>query len=418
MTTYVIDTSVFLALGAKALRAFSEGEVVVPLAVIRELENKRHDPNLGLAARSVLRELDDLALQGDLGTGVKNIRVETNHVDTTDLPDSVKQDRTTDIRILAVAKHLDAVLVTKDVPLRVLANVCGVKTEDSPTSVKLDTSFDEIPTYHVDDEVMELLYENGHVKSDIEMPINSAAILKTHSESSSALVIAKRGWELKLVQNNTLFKIEGKSAEQRIALTHLLDPDVPVVSLGGYAGTGKTMLALAAAVEQVLQKNSRYKKVVVFRSMYAVGQQELGFLPGEAEDKFSPWTAAVYDALDAFLEKSQIDKLKKEKLIEVAPLTFIRGRTFTNTIIIVDEAQLLEYSVLLTALTRVGRGTKLFLTHDVSQRDNLRVGRHDGIYAVIQRLAGDKLFAHVTLRKSERSAVAEMAARLLDDGIS
>lgn len=420
MPVVVLDTSFLLSTGAKGLSAFKGEEVVIPLAVMRELENKRHDTLVGPAARTVLRALDDLRTQGDLRIGVDysgaRVRVEVNHVDTSDLPDSIKASRDTDVRILAVAKSLRAKLVTKDVPLRVLASIAGVEIADAPTSVIFDRDIDEIQTYHVDNDVMEELYDRGRVKSNLDLQVNTPAILKTYDGASSALVISKPGWELKLVSDRAVSKIEGRSAEQRIALEMLMDPNIGVVSLGGAAGTGKTVLALAAAVAQVID-DKRYEKIVVFRSMYAVGQQELGFLPGEVDEKFSPWTAAIYDALESFLPKTTIEKLKKEKKIEVVPLTFIRGRTFTKTFVIVDEAQLLEYSVILTALTRAGRSTKVVLTHDRSQRDNLRVGRHDGIFAVVQKLSGDKLFAHVALRKSERSAVSEMASRLLDDGV-
>src|SRR5690606_4291754 len=212
--------------------------------------------------------------------------------------------------------------------------------------------------------------------------------------------------------------VSGRSAEQRVAIDYLTHEDIPIVSLGGTAGTGKTVLALAAGVEQVLDSERPYEKIIVFRTLHAVGGQELGYLPGTEEEKMSPWVAAVYDALEGFLPKSKIEKLKREHKIEVLPLTHIRGRTLNNAFVIVDEAQNLERSVLLTALTRIGRGSKIVLTHDIAQRDNLRVGRHDGIYEVVQRLRGEKLFAHVALKKSERSAVSELVARVLDDGVS
>jgi PhoH-like ATPase len=417
----VVDTSAALAVGSKIFRAFPDAEVIIPIAVLRELEDKRQDPLVGAAARACLRELDALRERGDLRKGVDNgvatIRVEINHISQSDLPDSIKSDKSTDTRILAVAKHLEATLVSKDLPLRILAAVVGVTAADVPTNVRYDTTLDELAVVHVDSSIIEELYANGTAKADLELPLNSAVILKSHDEQSSALAIQQKAWTLKLVENRTVSGVEGHSAEQRVAIEHLINPDTKVVSLGGPAGTGKSMLALAAGIDQVLN-GGPYSRVVVFRSMQSVGGENLGFLPGTAEEKFDPWLAAIYDALEAFMPRPKVEKLKKEERILCLPLTHLRGRTFNGAFLILDEAQNVEYSTLLTVLTRLGKNSKIALTWDVSQRDNLRVGRHDGVAAVVQRLSGDKLFAHVALRKSERSDVAEMAARLLDDGVS
>jgi PhoH-like ATPase len=193
----------------------------------------------------------------------------------------------------------------------------------------------------------------------------------------------------------------------------LTDPNVGIVSMGGPAGTGKSILAIAAGLEQVIEKKL-YRKVSVFRPLYAVGGQELGYLPGTAEEKMAPWAAAVFDALEVFCGQNVIDHIIEENLLEVLPLTHIRGRTLTDTFVIVDEAQNLEKMVLLTALTRLGKNSKVALTHDVAQRDNLRVGRHDGISSVVGALTGEPLFGHISLTRSERSDVAELVSRLLE----
>ncbi|MSW67165.1 MAG: PhoH family protein, partial [Actinobacteria bacterium] len=202
----------------------------------------------------------------------------------------------------------------------------------------------------------------------------------------------------------------------RIALAHLLDPEIGVVSLGGSAGTGKSVLALAAALELVLERREA-KRIVVFRPVFAVGGQEIGFLPGTEAEKMSPFSAATKDALEAIASEHVIDEIMDRGLLEVLPLTYVRGRTLVDTIVILDEAQNLERSTILTAISRLGKNSRVFLTHDVAQRDNLRVGRHDGIAAVVERLKGESLFAHVTLTKSERSPIAALATRLIDDGI-
>jgi PhoH-like ATPase len=209
--------------------------------------------------------------------------------------------------------------------------------------------------------------------------------------------------------------LQSRSAEQAFAINYLMDESIKIVSLGGRAGTGKTTLALAAGIEQLNINNGTYKKVIIFRSMHAVGGEELGFLPGTEAEKMSPWEAAIYDSLNSFLTPAQIGALKAKQAIEVLPLTHIRGRTFNNAFIIIDESQNLERATILTALSRLGKNSKAVMSWDVSQRDNFRVGRHDGVYEVTDRLLGEKLFAHTSLKKSERSDVAELVSRVLDD---
>jgi PhoH-like ATPase len=210
------------------------------------------------------------------------------------------------------------------------------------------------------------------------------------------------------------FGLHGRSAEQRVALDLLLDPEVGIVSLGGRAGTGKSALALCAGLENVLERRA-FKKVVVFRPLYAVGGQELGYLPGSEGEKMQPWAQAVFDTLGALVSKEVVDHVLDSGMIEVLPLTHIRGRSLHDSFVIVDEAQSLERGVLLTVLSRLGAGSRVVLTHDVAQRDNLRVGRHDGVAAVIEALKGHPLFAHVTLTRSERSPIAALVTEMLED---
>jgi len=211
-----------------------------------------------------------------------------------------------------------------------------------------------------------------------------------------------------------VFGIHGRSAEQRIALDLLTDSEVGIVSLGGRAGTGKSALALCAGLEAVMEKR-QHKKVVVFRPLYAVGGQELGYLPGSEGEKMSPWAQAVFDTLGALVSQNVIDEILERGLLEVLPLTHIRGRSLHDSFVIVDEAQSLERGVLLTVLSRIGQGSRVVLTHDVAQRDNLRVGRHDGVVAVVEALKGHPLFAHVTLTRSERSPIAALVTEMLED---
>ena len=222
-----------------------------------------------------------------------------------------------------------------------------------------------------------------------------------HSDRGSALgrVTCRRATSRLVRGDRDVFGLHGRSAEQRLAIDLLLDPEVGIVSLGGRAGTGKSALALCAGLEAVLEKQ-QHKKIMVFRPLYAVGGQDLGFLPGDAGEKMNPWAQAVFDTLGAIVSQNVLDEVVERGILEVLPLTHIRGRSLHDAFVIVDEAQSLERNVLLTVLSRIGQNSRVVLTHDVAQRDNLRVGRHDGVASVIETLKGHPLFAHVTLTRS------------------
>lgn len=427
--TYVLDTSVLLG-APNAIHQFAEHQVVLPLVVIKELESKRHDPALGFPAREALRGIEALRVRGNLRKGVKvndlggTVRIEVNHISQSGLPDALASDRTHDTRILAVAKNLsnegaDVTVVSKDLPMRVLADTLGLHAEEYRSEMvvveRQHTGIDEID---VPGEVVDTLYAArevdlaGEAVADLDPVTNTGVVLRGPNSSALARVTADKVLEL-IPPDQEAFGVRGRSAEQRIAIAHLLDPEVGVVSLGGPAGAGKTFCALAAGLEQTLEQ-PRYKRIMVFRPLYPVGGQELGYLPGTAEEKMSPWGAAVFDALNGMTTQSVIDELRHRQLLEVLPLTHIRGRSLNDSFVIVDEAQSLERSVLLTALSRLGENSKAVLSWDPAQRDNLRVGRHDGIAAVVERLKGEPLFAHTTFTRSERGPVAAMVTRLLD----
>ena len=248
------------------------------------------------------------------------------------------------------------------------------------------------------------------------LPIHTGVVL--HSDRASALARVTPDKRLQLVRGDrTAFGLHGRSAEQRIALDLLLDPEIGIVSMGGRAGTGKSALALCAGLEAVMERRA-HKKIVIFRPLYPVGGQELGYLPGSEGEKMSPWAQAVFDTLGALVSQPVIDEIIDRGLIEVLPLTHIRGRSLHDSFVIVDEAQSLERGVLLTVLSRIGQGSRVVLTHDVGQRDNLRVGRHDGVVAVVETLKGHPLFAHVTLTRSERSAIAALVTEMLEGPVS
>ena len=238
--------------------------------------------------------------------------------------------------------------------------------------------------------------------------------LVLHSSRGSALGRVTVDKQVRLVRGDLdVFGLHGRSAEQRIAIDLLLDEEIGIVSLGGRAGTGKSALALCAGLEAVLERR-QHRKVMVFRPLYAVGGQELGYLPGSEAEKMNPWAEAVFDTLSSVVSREVVDEVLDRGMLEVLPLTHIRGRSLHDAFVIVDEAQSLERNVLLTVLSRIGQSSRVVLTHDVAQRDNLRVGRHDGVAAVIEALKGHPLFAHVTLTRSERSPVAALVTELLE----
>jgi PhoH-like ATPase len=424
--TYVVDTSVLLA-DPGALGRFDEHEVVVPLVVISELEAKRHHPDLGWAARRAIRHLEEVRrAHGRLDVAVPvnrqggTVRVELNHQAPHILPEALR-DQTNDHRILSVARALvldgnECTLVTKDLPLRLKAAAIGIASEEYRN--ELDHSSEWTGTVVVDDvdpAVIDALYDDDPVPAEAvahELLTHTAVVARAGSQSVIARVLPDH--TLRRVHPQNAFGLRGRSAEQQIALDFLLDDEIGVVSLGGRAGCGKTVLALAAALELTVEQ-ALFQRVLVFRPLFAVGGQELGHLPGSEAEKMAPWAAGVTDALSAFCEPSTIDHVLGEGLLEVLPLTHIRGRTFTNSIVIIEEAQNLERNHLLSTISRVGSGSRVFLTHDVAQRDNLRVGRDDGIATIVSRLKGHPLFAHVTLSRSERSPIAEIAGALLDE---
>jgi PhoH-like ATPase len=423
--TFVLDTSVLLS-DPRALLRFDEHDVVVPVVVVTELEAKRSHPELGYFARQALRLLDDLRVAHgrldepmSVGDSGGTVRVELNHTDVDVLPSGLRLGDN-DTRILAVASNLRAdgcavVLVSKDLPMRVKASSVGLPAEEYRAEFVVETGYTGMTEVDVSVEDIDLLYGEQVIELEAagDLPCHTGLVLL--SERGSALGRVTADKRVRLVRGDReAFGIHGRSAEQRIALDLLLDPDIGIVSLGGRAGTGKSALALCAGLEAVLERR-QHRKVIVFRPLFAVGGQELGYLPGSEAEKMSPWGQAVFDTLGAVTTQEVVEEIVDRGMLEVLPLTHIRGRSLHDAFVIVDEAQSLERNVLLTVLSRVGRDSRVVLTHDVAQRDNLRVGRHDGVVAVVEKLKGHPLFAHVTLTRSERSPIAALVTEMLED---
>jgi PhoH-like ATPase len=421
--TYVLDTSVLLS-DPQAIFRFAEHAVVLPVVVISELESKRHDPEIGYFARQALRNLDEMRIKHErldfpiaVGCG-GSFRVELNHSNMSVLPSGL-QLPDNDSRILAVALNLAkdghaVTVVSKDLPLRVKAASIGLAAEEYKAELAVDSGWSGVAELVVGADQMARLYETERLTSREagELPVNTGLVL--HSDRGSALGRVTSRGEVRLVRGDRdIFGLHGRSAEQRLAIDMLLDPDMGIISLGGRAGTGKSALALCAGLEAVLEKQ-QHRKIMVFRPLYAVGGQELGFLPGDAGEKMNPWAQAVFDTLGSVVSQNVLDEVSERGLLEVLPLTHIRGRSLHDAFVIVDEAQSLERNVLLTVLSRIGQNSRVVLTHDVAQRDNLRVGRHDGVASVIETLKGHSLFGHITLARSERSAIAALVTQLLE----
>jgi PhoH-like ATPase len=429
---YVLDTSVLLA-DPSAITRFEEHEVVLPVVVISELEAKRHHPELGYFARQVLRRLDEYRVRhgrldeplpiGELGG---TLRVELNHSDPTVLPPAMRGDGgrlpDNDSRILAVARNLqaeghDVTVVSKDLPLRIKASSVGLQAEEYRAELAItDSGWTGMAEITLGGEAVDELFatETVHDPGVDGLPVHTGLVIS--SERGSALGRLAPDGRIRLVRGDReVFGIHGRSAEQRIALDLLVDPEVGIVSMGGRAGTGKSALALCAGLEAVLERR-QHRKVMVFRPLYAVGGQDLGYLPGTESEKMNPWAQAVFDTLSAVTSREVIEEVVARGMLEVLPLTHIRGRSLHDAFVIVDEAQSLERNVLLTVLSRIGQDSRVVLTHDVAQRDNLRVGRYDGVVAVVEKLKGHPLFAHVTLTRSERSPIAALVTEMLEDG--
>jgi PhoH-like ATPase len=422
--TYVLDTSVLLS-DPSAMFRFAEHSVVLPVVVVTELEGKRHDPEIGFFARQALRKLDDLRVEHErldfpiaIGDAGGTLRVELNHTNMSVLPSGL-QLGDNDSRILAVAMNLandglDVVVVSKDLPLRVKAASIGLAAEEYLAELAVDSGWTGTAELDLSSEQMAELYDGQILSSRAvaDLPVNTNLVIR--SDRGSALGrVTERGM-LKVVRGDRdVFGLHGRSAEQRLAIDMLLDPEIGIVSLGGRAGTGKSALALCAGLEAVLEKQ-QHRKIMVFRPLYAVGGQELGYLPGDQGEKMNPWGQAVFDTLGALVSENVLEEVVERGILEVLPLTHIRGRSLHDAFVIVDEAQSLERNVLLTVLSRIGQNSRVVLTHDVAQRDNLRVGRHDGVASVIESLKGNALFGHITLTRSERSAIAGLVTELLE----
>lgn len=435
---YVLDTSVYLT-DANSLESFGENDIIIPLKVLDEIDKnkKRQDP-AGSHARKIIRKLDKLREQGSLNEGVSlgdfKGRVFVKKYDPFVLPDDLDLENS-DNQIIATAlseknnnPEIEVIVVSRDINMRVKCDSLGLECED----YNLEQVVDDVKglytgfiTHLVDDQVIDNVYNDSpYFIDDDEIRVNPNQFIMLVSNSNdkkTALVrFLSHNQPVKKVNTfkRSVWDLKPRNKEQSFALDLLMDPSVPVVSLIGKAGSGKTLLALASALHQTFGEvaNDRvYNRIVVTKPVEPVGK-DIGFLPGTMEEKMMPWLAPIQDNLQFLFgnDKMTLEMHMDEGRIEVEAMTYIRGRSISNAFIIIDEAQNMNRHEIKTVLTRVGEGTKIVLTGDIEQIDNVYIdGTNNGLSYVVEKFKDQEIAGHITLLKGERSKVASVAAKLL-----
>jgi len=432
---YVLDTCVLLA-DPHCVFRFDEHDVVLPLAVVEELDRQKSRlDEIGANARSAIRTLEELGASKPGGLsqprafeGGGSLRIELNSTCSDRLPE-VLDASAPDHRILSTCLNLidsgrATVLVTRDAALRIKGAQLGVEVEDyRADTVQVDEWYSGVTELSVDSGTIDRLYAESKLElPEPELLVNQFCILHGTGSQSAVARVMESGAQASLARvsgTRHAFGVESKNVRQAFALDLMLDPEISAVSLMGTAGTGKTFLALAAALEQTLEQN-RYRRVSVYRPLVAVGRQELGFLPGDLDEKLEPWMAAVHDNLYALFSGADtreahdaVDELLERDVLEMGAITYLRGRSITGEFVIIDEAQNLELPTLKVILTRMGTDSKVVFCGDLTQVDNPYVSPFGGLAALIEKMKGHRLFGHVTLERSVRSPLAELAVSLL-----
>ncbi len=439
---FVLDTNVLLH-DPRSIFGFEENDVVIPIYVIEEIDNFKRDlSTLGRNARQVSRYLDDFRVQGKLAQGVSMgadkgvIRV---LLGDKKLPHGAGDGHSTDDKILAVALDLlerekgrPTVFVTKDTNLRIRADALGLHAEDYDVEglAALDDLWSGVSEIDVGPEEVNDFYASGTLAWTAEgrgepPPPNAFVVLRDRTNPQHSAVgkysAAKQAF-VQLIKSpkEGVWGIRPRNKEQSFALDLLLNDEVRLVTIVGKAGTGKTLLALAAGLQRTME-DGVYQKLLVSRPIFPLGR-DIGYLPGSVEEKLNPWMQPIFDNVEYLMNLSRSDKkagrgyheLLDLGILEIEPLTYIRGRSIPNQYIIVDEAQNLTPHEVKTIITRVGDGTKIVLTGDPYQIDNPYVDQtNNGLVHVVNRFKSERLAGHITMSKGERSPLAELAANLL-----
>ena len=434
--TYVLDTSVYLT-DSNCLESFNNNDIVIPLKVLEEIDkHKKRQDSVGSQARSIIRKLDSLRDKGSLSKGVRIdkgmgiVRVSSYNPlclpDDLDLEDPDNQIIATALSEQEVApKSRKLVVVSRDINMRVKCDSLGLLTEDYNAEQVVDhaeglytgrseilVDEQDVDRFYAGDELWidpkeHVLYPNQFIMLISNSNDKKTALAKFENYNSPLQKIVK--------SNKKVWSTEPRNKEQQFAFELLLDPAIPVVSLVGKAGSGKTLLALASGLEQTFGKGALYKKIVVTKPVEPVGK-DIGFLPGSMEEKMLPWLAPIQDNLQFLMgdDKATLELYMDKGQIEVEAMTFIRGRSISNAFIVIDEVQNMTQHEIKTVLTRVGEGTKIVLTGDIEQIDNVYIdATNNGLSYVVERLKDEQITGHVTLLKGERSKVATIAATKL-----
>jgi len=442
--TFILDTNVLLS-DVDSIDAFGDNDVVIPLAVLEELDsNKKRMDEVGRNARAVCRKLDALREIGSLHKWVSlenggRLCVMQSKADAREvLPSELQSDKNDNLIIaaaLAMRKCTPSpIVVSKDINVRVKCDALGVVAQDY---LKLRAADQAENLYtgvrvlnDVDDDVVARIWMSKRLdveELDCETQPNQIVVIPRKDDDKATTILRRVGPDYKLVrEHHDIFGLEPRNKEQNFALDLLLDPKVNLVTLVGAAGCGKTLIALAAGLHQTIGTRSMYHKLVVTRPIEPLGR-DLGYLPGTLEEKMAPWIAPIKDNLAFLLSKGKkgkrsediendpyINLLFSEGKIEIEAVTYIRGRSIPNSFIIIDEAQNLTVHQLKTIITRSGEGTKIVLCGDIHQIDASQMDAvSNGLSYVVEAFKGEDMAGHVTLLKGERSALASRAADLL-----
>ncbi|MBS2027787.1 MAG: PhoH family protein [Deltaproteobacteria bacterium] len=435
--TFILDTNVLLH-DPKALFAFDDNDVVVPIYCIEEIDQFKRDlSELGRNARQVSRILDGFRAKGNLGEGVRNDRGGLMRVlfSERNLPKEMGNQGENDSRILAVALDVrdseagaSAIFVTKDTNLRIRADALGLTAEDFDSErVEISDLYTGITELPVAGNLIDAFYKNGEseLPSGVELFSNQYVLLKDESNPSHSAMGKVNGQRARIVpllrsNKEGVWGIRPRNMEQSFALDLLLNDDIKMVTMVGKAGTGKTLLAIAAGLHKTMEEGI-FHKLLVSRPIFPLGR-DIGYLPGDVEQKLNPWMQPIFDNVEFLMNLSRAEKragrsyteLMDLGILEIEPLTYIRGRSIPNQFIIVDEAQNLTPHEVKTIITRAGDGTKIVLTGDPYQIDNPYVdSTNNGLVHVVNRFKQEKIAGHITMSKGERSELAELAANLL-----
>ncbi len=435
---FILDTNVLLH-DPRSIYKFEDNHILIPIEVIEELDNFKRDlSDLGSNARRVVKDLDALRREGELRVGVSldeggSVRVVTGRFEEELRGSGLDSGRSTANRILGLALHLrktepdhPTVLVTKSINLRLKADALGIYTEDyEEPDFQDDETFLGYSEIEVDIDTIEAFKGEGtHTFEDRQFKPNECILMRDEGGSKAfalGRIVGREGTNLIPAHHHGegVLGIEPLNLAQSFALEVLLNDDIKLVSLMGRAGTGKTLLAVAAGLYKVLEED-KYHKLLVSRPTMPMGR-DIGFIPGDIEEKLRPWMKPIYDAVELLQDIDRRSRKRRipadvldSKEIDIEPLTYIRGRSIPNQYMVIDEAQNLTPLEVKTIITRVGHGTKIILTGDPEQIDDPYMDRmSNGFAHVSKAFRGETIAAHITLSKGERSALAETAAALL-----